>query len=182
MTDSDGFFIRDDRDPEHVSYIMDLQIADPPGSIRKDTFGKDIVPPQPLTFDRVSEGRLPVSDSRLLHLPTEILALVVEAIPQHSLASFALVNSDCRQLARSRQFASVLLDYGHHSWQLIQQLGREVKERVFHSTHGRTKKPAIGPCIRRITVATSPGWLHKYHGMVLEGLPEAERTTRLTAA
>ncbi|KAL8734033.1 MAG: hypothetical protein Q9166_001794 [cf. Caloplaca sp. 2 TL-2023] len=184
MASDDGYFIRNDRDPADVSCITDLLM--PTFSGTKDDFGKEVVPPRPLTFDRVSEGRPPVSEAKLLNLPTEILALVVESIPKESLVSFALVNSDCRQLARSRQFASVLLDYGNESWQIIQQLGREVNERTFGPTNGKTKNPALGPCIRRLTVATAPRWLAAQHGVALSEqfatLPEPERNQRLREA
>ncbi|KAL8806595.1 MAG: hypothetical protein Q9182_001242 [Xanthomendoza sp. 2 TL-2023] len=181
MTDSDGLFFRDGRDPEDVSCFSSL--LSPRSFCVISDYGTKVILPRALTFDRVSEGRPLVSDSRLLYLPTEILALVVEDIPQYSLASLALVNSDCRQLARSRQFASVLLDYGKHSWQLIQQLGRELIERVSGSKDGRTKKPAIGPCIRRITVITSARCMAEFHDtahnvIYSEGFSKDERISR----
>lgn len=46
---------------------------------------KDLVPPLPLLFDRVSEGRKPVSGTKLLEIPLEVLALIVQKIPEVSL-------------------------------------------------------------------------------------------------
>ena len=44
----------------------------------KDEYGKDIVPPDPLLFDRVNEGRLSLSNSALFKLPLEILGMVLQ--------------------------------------------------------------------------------------------------------
>ncbi|KAL2012916.1 hypothetical protein VTN00DRAFT_441 [Thermoascus crustaceus] len=73
----------------------------------KDEYGKDVVP-LPLSFDKVNEGRPPSSRSLLFQLPMELLREILQRVPADSLASLALVNRDCRQLARSRQFASRL--------------------------------------------------------------------------
>lgn len=122
-----------------------------------------------------------------MNLPTEILALVAEAIPEGSLASFALVNSDCRQLARSRQFASVLFDYSSQTWNILQKLGKESIERASAcSNNSKTTNLALGPCIRRLSVATSPSWLERIHGVELSDqftkLPEEERSRRMRNA
>ena len=149
-----------------------------------DEFGKELVPPLPLLFDRVSEGRKPVSGSILLRVPLEVLALVVQKIPETSLASLALVNSDCRQLARSRQFASLHFDYSDDTMAIIGILLREARERL--NNNGLTSRPALGPCVRRLTVATHPGWLQHRHNVELSesfiALPKKEKSERLTAA
>lgn len=118
----------------------------------KDEYGKELVPPLPLLFDRVSEGRKLVSSTSLLNFPLEVLALVIQKVPETSLASLALVNSDCRQLARSRQFASLHFDYSDRTLAIIDKLREEATERS--NLGGLTGKPALGPCIRRLTVAT----------------------------
>lgn len=150
----------------------------------KDEFGKELVPPLPLLFDRVSEGRKPVSGTKLLGIPLEVLALVVQKVPEASLASLALVNSDCRQLARSRQFASVHFDYSDHALEIIDKLQKEAAERSNHD--GLTEKPALGPCIRRVTVATHPGWVTYRHNAEISerfiALPKKEQSERLTTA
>ncbi|KAL8772283.1 MAG: hypothetical protein Q9209_002495 [Squamulea sp. 1 TL-2023] len=180
----EGFVTKTGREPPHPSTILDLMM--PMLSGGKDEFGREVVPPRPLTFDRISEGRLPASNTKLLYLPTEILALVVEAIPQGSLGSFALVNSDCRQLARSRQFASLHFDYSFQTWNILQKLGQESVERASASNNGKTKNLALGPCIRRLTVATSPSWLERIYGVELsdefQALPEEEKSTRMRNA
>ena len=150
----------------------------------KDDFGKELVPPLPLLFDRVSEGKEPVSGSKLFRLPLELLALVVQNVPEASLASLALVNTDCRQLARARQFRSLRLDYSDSTLAIIQKLQEEAAERSNHL--GLTRKPALGPCIRRLTVATHPGWVNYRHDIELSesfnALPKTERSKRFTTA
>ena len=162
--------------------ILDLMM--PMLSDGKDEFGKELVPPLPLLFDRVSEGRKPVSGAKLLGIPLEVLALILSKIPEASLASLALVNSDCRQLARSRQFASLHFDYSDRTLAIIDKLQGEATERLNNA--GLTSKLALGPCIRRLTVATHPGWVHLRHNVELSGefnaLPKSVRSKRLTAA
>ena len=123
-----------------------------------------------------------MSGTKLLRIPLEVLALVVQKVPEASLASLALVNSDCRQLARSRQFASVHYDYSDHALAIIDELQKEVVERSNHD--GLMEKPALGPCIRRVTVATHPGWVTYRHSVEISerfiALPKKEQSERLT--
>lgn len=133
---------------------------------QKDEFGKEVVPPLPLLFDRVNGGRPPRSDARIFRLPFEVLGYILQQVDSSSLASLALVNRDCLQLARSRQFASVLLDYSDSSLALISKLlseGREAEQ----IAQGSTVQPSLGACIRRITVATNPGWITYRHQVSL---------------
>jgi hypothetical protein len=131
-----------------------------------DEYGQEIVPPAPLAFDRVNEGRAPKSDAPLLNLPLELLGHILDYVPRDSLAAFALVNTDCRQLARSRQFASVLLDYSDDSWDLIKKLLDEGLER-HTSDNNLTRTPSLGACIRRIVrslqMTSSDGSLLGWH-------------------
>lgn len=170
------------RGPFEGHEILDLMM--PMFSGTKDDFGKELVPPRPLLFDRVSEGREPMSGSKLLRLPLEVLSLVVQKVPKTSLASFALVNSDCRQLARSRQFTSLHFDYSDHKLAMINKLKEEAAERAAHD--GLTVKPALGPCVRRLTVATHPGWVNYRHDVELSenfnALPKNEQSKRLITA
>lgn len=152
---------------------------------QKDDYGKEQVPPLPLSFDRVNEGRPPCSTAPLLNLPSEILGIILEHIASDSLASLALVNRDCLQLARSRQFASVQLDYSISSSKLIEKLIAEGRQTSL--TNPASSAPRLGPCIRRITVATNPGWVSYRHGVNLgdgafQDLPEDEQTRRMVDA
>ena len=182
---AENFYDSDDvesRGPPDGHEILELMM--PMFSGLKDDYGKETVPPRPLLFDRVSEGREPVSGSKLLRLPLEILALVIEKTPKASLASLALVNSDCRQLARSRQFTSLQFDYSDNTLGIIDKLQGEAVERS--NNDGLTGKPALGPCIRRLTIATHSGWVNYHHEIELSesfnALPKIEQSKRLTTA
>lgn len=161
-----------------------LELMMPTFSGIEDEYGKESFPPPSLSFDRVCEGRKPSSNVRLFSLPVELLAKIALYIPKASLASFAFVNSDCRQLARSRLFASVQFDYSDHACDMILSLLKEETERL--ANYGSTKKPALGACIRRITIATHPGWITYRHNIELSekftALPEAVKTERRIAA
>lgn len=66
-----------------------------------------------LLLDKVMQGRPRTSASRLFMLPAEILAAIIDFLVSNkaALASLALVNSDCRYLAHTRQFVGVHFDY-----------------------------------------------------------------------
>jgi hypothetical protein len=127
-----------------------------------DRWGKcqrDPVPPPPLGFDRVMENRAPTSNSALFKLPVEILGHIVGFVDPSSLSSLAQVNRDSRQLARSRQFAAIHLDYSPGSVALVYFLVSETNERMINN--GSTSLPSLGACIRRMTVATSQAILRQ---------------------
>jgi hypothetical protein len=125
----------------------------------KHPFSKDFAP-SPLTLDRVMEGRpIAARDSRLLNLPVEILSVIIKYIDtgKEALASLALVNSDCRQLARSCQFRTVIIDFSPRSSSVLGILIREAAER-FRSENGLTRRPSLGACIRRIKTNSDHLW------------------------
>lgn len=166
--------------------ILDVLMSMFSGS--KDEYGKEEVPPLPLSFDRVNEGRPPRSSSQLLNLPTEILAVITRFVESNSLASLALVNSDCLQLARSLRFASIKLDYSDTSLHLLNKLLDEGRRRLRPClSDSGTSVPSIGACVRRITVSTHPGWVSYRHGVSLgeeyfTKLPESDQTERMVEA
>jgi hypothetical protein len=137
----------------HTNILFDGP-TDPEGKCRKDP-----IPPPPLAFDRAMEGRAPTSDSALFKLPVEVLGHILEFVDPSCLSSLALVNRDCRQLARSRQFAAVHLDYSPSSVALTHFLVSETNERMVNN--GSTSLPSLGACIRRMTVATSQAILRQ---------------------
>lgn len=141
----------------------------------EDKYGRDIVPPLPLAFDRVNEGRAPSSQAPLFSLPFEILGIILGYLPDNWLASLAVVNSDCRQLARSRQFASILLDYSDTSVGLVKKLVEEARARRDNGNN-LTLNPSLGACIRRMTIATDSEWLRSSHRVWLENMQEVEQT------
>jgi hypothetical protein len=164
--------------------ILDLLMPMLRGS--KDEYGKDVVPPLPLSVDRVMENRPFKSTAPLLQLASEILGIILSYVDSDSLGSLALVNSDCRQLARSRQFASVCFDYSDATLALISLLLDEKASRNQSGNILGSNGGAIGPCIRRLTVATNPGWVTYRHDIELSdeftALEESVRDERLARA
>ena len=150
------------KDP--VPYI--LHLLSPMLSENKHAFGKDLVPPLLLTLDRVLGGRPLSSATPLFRLPSEILGIIIQYLAPDSLASLALLSRDCRQWARSRQLASIKFDYSESTLGLIQLLLDE-QGRNGASASRLTSLQILGPCIRRITVATNPGWITHRHGIEL---------------
>ena len=150
----------------------------------KDDYGKEVVPPLPLSFDRVNEGRAPTCSMLLFRMPLEIIGLILGYIPLETLSALALVNRDCRQLARSRQFASVQLDYSDNIFGLIDILLQEGLQRLRNQE--RTSQPSLGTCIRRITMATDPDWVTDRLGVGLNDdfveLSKDERDQRRAVA
>lgn len=150
----------------------------------RNEFGKEDVPPLPLSFDRVNAGQPPHSDAALFNLPYEILGLILGYMSSESLPALALVNRDCLQWARSRQFCSVQLDYSYASSGLVHKLLTETKERL--KARGMFS-PSIGTCIRRIKVASDPDWVSHRLGVdrrseEFQKLPDDKRRERLVDA
>ncbi|KAL8970072.1 MAG: hypothetical protein Q9183_001694 [Haloplaca sp. 2 TL-2023] len=121
----------------------------------------------------------------VFQLPAEILAIILEYISEDSLASLALVSKDCCQLARSRRFASINLDYSFASSNLVKTLMLEAHESLGASTTSSSTR--LGPCIRRIMVATSPQWVEYRHrvgsrDLDFKHLPHHEVNDRLRNA
>ncbi|KAI1135306.1 hypothetical protein F5Y05DRAFT_395164 [Hypoxylon sp. FL0543] len=118
--------------------------------------GRRVCARRALLLDRVMEGHaFVVSHSQLLQLPTDILTDIVDLLADDgpTLASLALVNSTCRQLARSSQFSDVLFYNGPKSSQLIFKLNAEAISRL----GSRHRLPSVGVCIRKLTMEGS-GW------------------------
>jgi hypothetical protein len=130
------------------------------------------------------EGRPPKSKALFFRFPYEILSIILGHIDDSSLASLALVDRDCQQLARSCQFSSVVLDYSDNAFQLLNTLTIETIQRS--KNQDMTAQPSIGACIRRITVKTHPEWLTYLHGIKyspdFDSLDEEEKMTRLIRA
>ncbi|KAI0808646.1 hypothetical protein GGR55DRAFT_200705 [Xylaria sp. FL0064] len=92
----------------------------------------------PLPFHRAMEGRPVASSSSVLfNVPSEILQLIMGYVaPDKSyLSSLALVNSTCRQLARSYQFNKLNLDYSSNAARALSMLRKEAVQR-YQSSDG----------------------------------------------
>lgn len=131
-----------------------------------DKFSKESPLPKSLAFDRINEGRPFSSSFFLSNLPIEIVWHVVELMSKKDLHSLALVNRDCRQLARSRQFSHVIFDYSASALEMLGVLLQELLERSRND--GKTRLPSIGACIRKITVATQAEWITQRHNVALD--------------
>jgi hypothetical protein len=160
---------------------MDLML--PYFSGTKDDFGKKVTQPFPLSFDRINEGQ-PFSTNFLSRLPLELVWHIVKLVDNEDLGSLALVNRDCRQLARSRQFATIKLDYSDSAIGILGILVNECEERSKNA--GRTRVPSIGACVREINFATDPRWITNRHQIELSeefrNLETGIRTARLDHA
>ena len=141
-----------------------------------DAVFPELASPPCLSFDRVMNGMPIVSQSRLLGLPVEIIGCISQYISSDDLAALALVNSDCRQLARSLQFKDLILNYREANSQILNKLcsdviGRgigprtkdTVLEESFAPENPFPKGKFIGPCIRRLIVGDSNHWWYKRH-------------------
>ena len=115
-------------------------------------YGKDVVPPIPLFFDRVNEGRPPNSNSFLFQLPFEVLGVITRYLSESSLASLSLVSKDCCQLARSCWFGRVQFNFGIPQIWMIEKLLEEAEER--ETNNGYTISPSIGACIRQLRIVS----------------------------
>ncbi len=140
--------------PLTESHIFVTQLV---GVLNK--FGKSIKAALPLYFDRINEGQFFCSNFPLSRLPIEITWLIIQLVSKDSLGSLALVNRDCRQLARSRQFASVVFDYGDSAFGILDTLLKERKERA--KNQGRTKRGSLEASIREITVTKNSTWMQR---------------------
>ncbi|KAL7905338.1 hypothetical protein GGI35DRAFT_145158 [Trichoderma velutinum] len=107
----------------------------------------------PLLLSRAMEGRPITSQSHFLALPLEVLAEIMALIANDkaALSALALVNSDCRQLARSYQFVEVCFDYGPRSRKLLERLLDEAQARA-DAASNTTVPLFIGSCIRQVKV------------------------------
>jgi hypothetical protein len=132
----------------------------------RDEFGKQQDLRLPLLLPTVLEGHPIASKSPLFGLPVEILGDIVDLIAddQTTLAALALVNSDCRQLARSCQFAHVCFDYSTGSSRLLLRLVDEARIRRGDGVPANvTRQPFLGSCIRSVTVRPRLEWVRQHH-------------------
>ncbi|KAL8665274.1 MAG: hypothetical protein Q9202_002325 [Teloschistes flavicans] len=104
-----------------------------------------------------------VSKARLLTLPLELLALVLHHLPKTSLASLALVNSDCRQLARPFQFASIHFDHSTNITSLLEHFQQEIDQRAVNDEAPAAS--ALGSCVRSLKICTKAASVRDRHGI-----------------
>jgi hypothetical protein len=158
--------------------VSSLMIGTFNGSGR-DQFGREPDKRRSLLLDTVMEGRARASHTRLLQMPAEILADIIDLLSDEksTLSSLALVNSDCRQLARCCQFAEVEFDYSRQAQQLFLELAC--------GPLARPQQPTIAACIRRLTFSSRPHYVAQHHrdlhdsiwGQAAESVTKDERET-----
>ncbi|PUU77719.1 hypothetical protein B9Z19DRAFT_1085626 [Tuber borchii] len=129
----------------------------------KSEYGKDSVATRPLFFDRVNEGFPITSTAPFFQLPIELLNDITTYLGTEDLKSLALVDRNCRQLARSVQFCTVTLDYSVQKHSLVAALDEEAQGRSVNN--GWLPQPSIGACVRRLIVATEPGHFAEAHNI-----------------
>ncbi|KAH8157406.1 hypothetical protein CIB48_g10837 [Xylaria polymorpha] len=127
-----------------------------------------------MLLDRVMEGRDIASPSSILFtIPRDILHLIIGCVASHKrdLASLALVNSTCRQLARSCQFNYLHLDYSPTAVQVLAMLQGEAFQR-YRSSDRMTVSPSFGACVRQLKL-NADDYRPRYHSMQPPGFISA---------
>jgi len=132
----------------------------------KDHFGKEEGQRSVLLLDRLLPS-IRASSSPLLQLPCEMLAGIIEWLlpDKPTLANLALVNTECRQLARSAQFAYVDVDYSPMAHDMVELLSYEALDRA-----SGISKPYLGSCIRRMHMSSKRKWVAARHHELFEGI------------
>ncbi|KAF5536408.1 hypothetical protein FMEXI_10354 [Fusarium mexicanum] len=129
-----------------------------------DNFGRESNRPQSLLLDKVMQGRPRASSCRLLRLPAEILAKIVDSLDDTtSLESLAEVNSDCQQLACCSYFAQVTFDYS-----------LEAKRLAFDLVEDKKARSVRGLCIRKVIWALDPQHVANNHRELYEAFYDEE--------
>ena len=100
-------------------------------------------------------------------MPVELLADIVELLAEDasSLANLALVNIDCRQMARSAQFVEVCFDYSITSRKLLLKLITETASK----SRGENN-PSHGACICRVSMQSSREWIIWAHNELYKSI------------
>ncbi|KAF4421754.1 hypothetical protein FACUT_10906 [Fusarium acutatum] len=123
-----------------------------------DGFGRESNRPRSLLLDMVMQGRPRASSRKLLQLPAEILAEIVDLLDDTtSLESLAEVNSDCQQLAYCSYFAEITFDYS-----------LEAKEPASNLVEDKETRAIVSPCIRKVIFASDPQHVANTHRELYE--------------
>jgi hypothetical protein len=114
-----------------------------------------------LLLDTVMQGRGRESRCKLLEMPAEILAIIVDLLADDklALASLALAGRDSHYLARSRQFAEIQFDYSNRAQQLLLHLENEALPKMDVTTSALP----IGICVRKVKFSSPPEHVRAYH-------------------
>ncbi|KAL0634412.1 hypothetical protein Q9L58_006660 [Maublancomyces gigas] len=105
-------------------------------------------------FDLPPVPHHPISRFPLFKFSETTVGRILSYLTGPDLAALALVDRDCRQLARTRQFRNVMINFSSASMALLTVLQEEIRERVstgFKFRHGHNRW-RLGSCIRCITI------------------------------
>ncbi|KAF8889926.1 hypothetical protein BD779DRAFT_309404 [Infundibulicybe gibba] len=133
----------------------------------------------PLSFDRVTNGRSITSSLPIFQLPIELISHITPYLSPTDLASLALVDRDCRQLARSIQFCEVRMGASDASLEFLNLLEAEVRDKKNATSPGFT----IGSCVRRVSICYDQTARSSHFGTRLDDLmflSPASRRSRLS--
>ncbi|KAF8889917.1 hypothetical protein BD779DRAFT_309311 [Infundibulicybe gibba] len=135
----------------------------------------------PLSFDRVMDGQPITSSLPIFRLPIELINHITLYFSPTDLASFALVDRDCRQLARSIQFCDLRMDRdGDAFLEFLELLEAESRDRKNAITLPRF---TIGSCVRRVYTHYGPWeYLDRVCVVIRDALPNLCRLDWETAA
>lgn len=103
-------------------------------------------------FQRAPEPPRPISRFPLFMLSEGTVGQILSYLTSADLATLALVDKDCRQLARTRQFRSIWINFSSASMALLDLLIIEAQERVSNLWGSSDNRWYLGACIRRIIV------------------------------
>lgn len=126
----------------------------------------------PVSLEHTMEGRA-FAAPLFQRLPLEVLDEVVASmgdLRRQDLASLALANSDCRQMARSWQFRNVALFvkrdllagvmYSEPDDGLLCKLQTEALERHLLSVGNKMRSPSLGACVQHLRIGQKH-WMQK---------------------
>lgn len=118
-----------------------------------DAFRRDSGSPMARHFDPppLLQAYPTISQFPIFRLPQYCVDQILSNLSGPDFAALAFIDKDCRQLARTRQFRSIWIDFSSASLALLRKLVDEVCDRTMN--HGLGPKWTLGACIRRITVA-----------------------------
>lgn len=128
----------------------------------KDDFERGIAQLPPMLFDRINEGQPFSADFFLSRLPFELVWNIIKLVDGEDLGALAVVNRDCLQLARSRQFTTITLDHSDSAVGILDILADECEQRSKNAS--RTRTPSVGHASARSMLQQT-----------LDGLPNVTR-------
>lgn len=101
--------------------------------------------------DRSPLHHRPMSPFPIFKVSEECVGQIMSYLGGSDLAALALVDKDCRQLARTRQFSSVLINFSTGSMAILNTLVSEARVRAGNPAGPHRWR--LGACIRQMSIA-----------------------------